>query len=178
MQCILFRHCSGRLRAAVKGDDMPPLRSRPLSIAFACLLASPAAGHELAAPLASAPRLVAGNSVGSADFVGTRNNAALVFKSAGREAMRLLPTLAIGIGTTAPTSPSRRRPAPSRSYPSPKRARSGSDSISGVTYGAASVGVYAEGAGKNGYRVYAFTNGPGGTALLGYNHATGHAAIS
>ncbi len=44
-----------------------------------------------------------GNSVGGTDFLGTTNNASLIFKTNGSEAARVLGNGNFGIGTTTPT---------------------------------------------------------------------------
>jgi hypothetical protein len=125
-----------------------------VATAAALGLTSVALGQEADSPAASTPWLVTGNPIGGGNFLGTTNGAPLVFKSDGREAMRILPNLNIGIGTTAPNAPlavsaaTRGKPVLSVTQTS---ANAGSDAISGVTYGVGSVGVYAEGAGKNGY---------------------------
>lgn len=78
----------------------------PLIVATAIFaLGSTASGQERSASLAADPWLATGNAVGGGNFLGTTNGAPLVFKADGREAMRILPNLDIGIGTTAPNSP-------------------------------------------------------------------------
>jgi hypothetical protein len=122
---------------------------RPLFVAAAAAFAftSAALGQEVDASAVSTPWLVTGNTIGGGNFLGTTNCAPLVFKSDGREAMRIVPNLNKGIGTAAPNSPltvraaTRGRPVLSVTQTS---ANAGSDSISDATYFAGSVGVYAE----------------------------------
>jgi hypothetical protein len=110
--------------------------------------------------------LVRGNATAAGSFLGTTNSQPIIFRTAGKEAMRIVPDGFIGIGTSAPSAP----------LTVSQNDASQGNGIVATTAGNFAAGLFATGSGNQGYGVYAVSSGTGGVALQGYNTAsTGNA---
>ena len=75
-----------------------------LFVTVAVLLTPAALAQQSEAPLLAGSWLLKGNAAAAGNFLGTTDNAPLIFRADGKEAMRIVPGGQIGIGTSAPNS--------------------------------------------------------------------------
>jgi hypothetical protein len=129
-------------------------------------LAPAALAQEGSPPLAATAWLLQGNALAAGSFLGTTNSRPIIFRTDGKEAMRIVPGGFIGIGTAAPVAP----------LTVNQNDTSRVNGIVATTAGSSATGLFATGSGNQGYGVYAVSSGTGGIALQGYNTAsTGNA---